>query len=918
MNADTSHFYQRSPERSTDARTWFDPENISWRLIVVSACLFACLMVAPVAKAGEISTAAPENVDPFFDGARTVEVLDWDQDGDLDIVGGAFNGQDLNLWRNQEFGWLERTFPVNVPLQDLAVGDIDGDGTTDIVYAAGNPAGTSDRIGAILNRSAAFLDVIDQSALRIDQSVCVTLLDADNDGDLDAASCQFGNGQIVLHVNAGDGENWANVAIATPGGAPARAIANDVDLDGDQDLVVITTAKLVWLENRLNEVSPSWLTHDVDSDLPGGLGLTMGDIDGDGQEEIVAGSVNPPLLAFWDRPIVVTNAWTQTDVQGSYAVADIDLRDADQDGDLDLLVTRWNPNGDLRYWQNDGSAAFSEQDLGGDYQTPRATVAADLNLDGDLDFAIAGGDSDVIDVIENLTIRSSVRFQDAEGEFRGPVRPIAFGLTDLDGDGDLDIVSYDDDERLRYRDNINDPGTLLTSVTLSDPQAFALADIDNDGDVDVVIGVEGGLDWLENNGFGNPFGRNTVDSTSDDIQDVLVVDLNHDGDLDIVGFDDDTQDLYWWRNSGDGANFSRRTIRSSVTDYRDIASGDVDEDGQAEVILAADFTVKALSRIADTAFSEELIGNRDAKRVLVEDFDLDGDLDVAGNVGQQVYLWRNDTDGEWREGLTTFEENIESFQAADVDLDGDPDIFGGRAQGAVWLQNFDGFFAPNPASLGDMESELLEYGDIDGDGDIDFIGVEQGGALQLVETVRGQIRVEAMPPENTQISFGTQAQLLRIDVEHLGRSTDTAIELDTFSIAFDAGPGMPLDAATLDALFVRLYLLRTDGSSVTLSELTTLDQDNPVVFAVQPAGGAELIDPPGVSFGEDSVAKFEVWGELESDYSGSLKSLRVRLTGAQNVVPVGVPLTPFPGGLGGGTFTLVDDSIFSDRFENVD
>ena len=916
MNADTSHFYQRSPERSTDARTWFDPENISWRLIVVSACLFACLMVAPVAKASEISTAAPENVDPFFDGARTVEVLDWDQDGDLDIVGGAFNGQDLNLWRNQDFGWLERTFPVNVPLQDLAVGDIDGDGTTDIVYAAGNPAGTSDRIGAILNRSAAFLDVIDQSALRIDQSVCVTLLDADNDGDLDAASCQFGNGQIVLHVNAGDGENWANVAIATPGGAPARAIANDVDLDGDQDLVVITTAKLVWLENRLNEVSPSWLTHDVDSDLPGGLGLTMGDIDGDGQEEIVAGSVNPPLLAFWDRPIVVTNAWTQTDVQGSYAVADIDLRDADQDGDLDLLVTRWNPNGDLRYWQNDGSAAFSEQDLGGDYQTPRATVAADLNLDGDLDFAIAGGDSDVIDVIENLTIRSSVRFQDAEGEFRGPVRPIAFGLTDLDGDGDLDIVSYDDDERLRYRDNINDPGTLLTSVTLSDPQAFALADIDNDGDVDVVLGIEGGLDWLENNGFGNPFGRNTVDSTSDDIQDVLVVDLNHDGDLDIVGFDDDTQDLYWWRNSGDGANFSRRTIRGSVTDYRDIAAGDIDQDGRTELILAADLTVKALSLVADTAFSEELVGNSDAKRVLVEDFDLDGDLDVAGHVGQQVYLWLTDPNASIVH-VATFEDNVESFQAADVDLDGDPDIFGGRAKGAVWLENFGGFFSPNVASLGDMKSTLLEFGDIDRDGDVDFIGVEDGGALQIVETVRGQINVKPTRPENTQIAFGSDAKLLGIDVEHLGRSTDESIQLESVTVTFEESLfGTSLDAAALDELFVRLYLRRDDGGQVTLSELTTLDQSSPVVFTIQAAGGAENIEAPGPGSGADSIAALEVWGELDSNYAGPLDRLAVRLTGSDDVKTVGVPLQPLTSGCCG--FILDLDSLFSDRFEDVD
>lgn len=879
-----------------------------------------CFLGVGSLQAGEIPIGTPEAVDSNFDGARIVDVLDWDQDGDLDIVGGAFDGRDLSVWHNQEFGWLEQTIPFSRPVTDLDVGDVDGDGTTDFAYSAGDSSGGDDRIGVVLNRSSAFQVPIDNT---LDQPLCITLFDPDNDGDLDAASCGFGSGQVSLHINQSDGETWINGQIATPGGAPVDAVATDVDLDGDQDLVIVTFTKLVWLENNLNEASTSWLVHDIDSNVPAGAAVDTGDIDGDGQDEIVLGAVNTPLLAFYDRPLVITNAWTQSEIQSSYAVADVDLRDVDQDGDLDVLATRWNPNGDLRYWQNDGSGSFIEQDLGGDYQTPRATATADFDLDGDLDFAIAGGNSDVVETIENLTIRSSVRFEDAEGDLRGPTAPIAFGLTDLDGDGDIDIVSYDSDERLRYRDNINDPGTLLqsTSAALNDPQAFALADMDNDGDVDVVLGLDDGLEWLENNGFGNQFSRNTLNNSSNDIDDVLVIDFNLDGDIDVVGFDSAANDLYWWRNLGDGTSFFRNTIRSPVSSYRAISAGDIDGDGRPELILASDSSVKALTRIADTAFSEELIWPLDVEHVVAGDFDLDGDTDVIGQRGQSIYLYKNNGDDAWISIATSFEDDIQTLQAIDIDRDGDMDIFGGRVGGAVWLENKRGVLAPVARDLGGMESDLLEFGDIDLDGDMDFIGVEVGGALQWVETVRGQIRVEPARPADVDIEFGTQAQLLRIDVQHLGHSTDEPIELDSLAVTFEESLfGTPLERETIDDLFARLFVLRSDGDGATLAELTTQDQSSPVVFTIQAAGGAEIIDPPGPGFGASSVAVLEVWGELESDYSGPLESIAVRLTGSDDVVTAGIPLQPLTSGCCGGILRLIqlDDAIFSDRFDTVD
>jgi hypothetical protein len=139
---------------------------------------------------------------------------------------------------------------------------------------------------------------------------------------------------------------------------------------------------------------------------------------------------------------------------------------------------------------------FVDRELGGVYSRVWATAVGDIDTDGDLDFAVATGDSDLVEVIENVTIHSTadvtiVASKSVEGALP---RPLDLGVTDLDGDGDLDIVSYDDTQRLHWRDMPDDAPTLLqaTSAVLN-TDAFELADIDNDGDTDVVMGLSDGL-----------------------------------------------------------------------------------------------------------------------------------------------------------------------------------------------------------------------------------------------------------------------------------------------------------------------------------------------------------------------------------------------------------------------------------------
>lgn len=147
---------------------------------------------------------------------------------------------------------------------------------------------------------------------------------------------------------------WAaEISVATPDNVdpgfanPRDVVMTDWDRDGDLDIVVASFSRVAWIENRLDEPSADWTTHDVDTTVTAASSVQVADITGDGAEEIIAGCVNVALLAYWQPDTVVTGSWSRTTIQSNRAVADLGLADLDQDGDLDLFGFGLGRVGDL-------------------------------------------------------------------------------------------------------------------------------------------------------------------------------------------------------------------------------------------------------------------------------------------------------------------------------------------------------------------------------------------------------------------------------------------------------------------------------------------------------------------------------------------------------------------------------------------
>ena len=125
---------------------------------------------------------------------------------------------------------------------------------------------------------------------------------------------------------------------------------------------------------------------------------------------------------------------------------------------------------------------------------------------------------------------------------------------DLDGDGDMDVLSasYDDDKIAWYQNdgNGNFGPQQVISTEANGAYSVYTSDLDGDGDIDVLSasGNDNKIAWYQNDGLGN-FGPQQVISTAADYaSSVYTSDLDGDGDIDILSASGNDNKIAWHQN----------------------------------------------------------------------------------------------------------------------------------------------------------------------------------------------------------------------------------------------------------------------------------------------------------------------------------------------------------------------------------
>ena len=118
-----------------------------------------------------------------------------------------------------------------------------------------------------------------------------------------------------------------------------------------------------------------------------------------------------------------------------------------------------------------------------------------------------------------------------------------------------------------------------------------VADLDGDGDLDIISASDNDdtIAWYENDGAANPtFTAVDIATSADGARDVHVADLDGDGDLDIISasFEDDT--VAWYENDGAAdPTFTAANIATSADGADAVHVADMDGDGDLDIVSAS-------------------------------------------------------------------------------------------------------------------------------------------------------------------------------------------------------------------------------------------------------------------------------------------------------------------------------------------
>jgi hypothetical protein len=759
---------------------------------------------------------------------------DVDGDGDLDLVSASIN-DDSVFWHENLFGdgssWADRLITDQANgAWTVHAADMDGDGDQDVLWAA-----FFDDTFAWHENLAGDGSVWEKHVIRnIDlRANWIRAVDMDGDGDMDALSTAIGFDIVAWHENvAGDGLTWVTRLISAATRDPQAAVAADMDLDGDMD-VVVASANDNLISYFENGGGGQWTQNVVTFDALFADAVDISDVDGDGDPDIVTSSANDDTIAWYEN-LQVPFVWPKTIINVEFrAPASVFAADVDQDGDVDVLSAS----------SNDDSIVFHDNLLGdGSLWIPRtitsvanevrSVAAADLDGDGDPDVFSASLGDDRVAWYENGTIHRSASYPFTTVISTQDAGPGAVISADLDGDGNSDVVSASEgDDRIVLYANQAGDGSLWSPSTIADvplPTSVFAGDVNGDGALDILAASAGSdsLSWYDNTGTSWP--QILISAASPAVASVHGVDLDADGDLDAVAASPGDDTVAWHENTaGDGSAWSAHILPALHDEPVTVFGVDMDRDGDGDVLagFSGDHTLiwyentpgDGSEWIAHT-ISSTSIGVRWVHGV---DMDRDGDMDVlSASAGSNTVAWdENAGDGvTWaRHVISASVADVQSVVPVDLDADGDLDALSASAgdDTLAWHENSgDGTtWTTHRFDTGAPGATAAVAADLDGDGKLDVLSASFGDDTLAWHPNRGgQFRLttaDTAPP--APFEGGAEA-LLRIRATHAGRTGDPDLQLASLELVLDDGAGNLLDEAQANALIENLQIYADDGS----------------------------------------------------------------------------------------------------------
>lgn len=673
-----------------------------------------------------------------------------------------------------------------------AFADLNGDGVADALAVSYDWTLTT----FLGHGKGAFSEFAQINVISIVQVLLVVHVDADEAPDVVVFSASRDQFQVLRNLGDGEFARVGEVAYSFPADDDV-ACSGDFDGDGDEDLAIANpSAEFVFVawNDGTGAFSPPerlrlWRTSSS---------IVGADVDGDGDLDLVTSSST--------RLMVVPN-----EGDGIFAFDTVLIPIVGDGGTLERADLNKDGADDLALAHADGVAVMLSDGVGGflppvDYRIsgPNQVRAADIDGDGDEDLVTANPGA-----VPHRGRTLTVFRNDGEGVFSDrqdylvPGHPLTVTADDLDGDGDLDLMTHEtfqrsDDRAATILRNDGDGNytapRLLTGKFAA--RAAQLVDLDADGEIDIVALVDTGHYERVSVYYGEEEGLFAPESVIASFVDLLrIADFDADGTLDLLtrgsGTGAGSRALRVRFNNGDRTFFEGPLLDTDRgADLRLMLAADLDGDSASELLIPEAETnsviVMANNGAGGLRESRRLAAPAEPRGTLAWDLELDGDTDVLISTADGLTVLRNQGDGSFRPREDEpFTGPVEFLHAANLDGDGPNDVIGVLWGAIVAVRNDrSGTLAPPLSIQAAPAVRAVAVSDVDGDGRDDVLAASEVGSSPFVSVLGN-------PPSGLTIygEFVTGAAARAIAAAQVESDGRTSVAIDSGGLTvFRIGP----------------------------------------------------------------------------------------------------------------------------------
>ncbi|WP_417871839.1 T9SS type A sorting domain-containing protein [Winogradskyella sp.] len=412
----------------------------------------------------------------------------------------------------------------------------------------------------------------------------------------------------------------------------------------------------------------------------------------------------------------------------------VDSGDIDNDGDLDIVAASFSPNQIVWYENLDGLGSFGINNFITVNAVSSDVISVfDINGDGNIDVLTNKAWFENLDGLGNFGTENVFTSIDSN----------SISAEDFDNDGDLDIfnstVWFENTDGLG---NFIERQTFVSGSVVSYIDISISGDIDNDGDMDIVTSLfnQNVIVWYENlDGLGNFDVAKTI-ATTNEPRYIALGDFDDDDNLDVVSLNSNDGKLRYHRNLGNGAAWNASTLyTNTASNYRSLNVADIDNDGDIDISIALDsYKYRWFENDGNGVFQQQVTPSDAQELGINADIDGDNDLDlIAVNFCTQSLEWHpfpyTSQSNPYKVDISRKVGEISTVYMEDIDSDGDLDVISDghiscnySSNPLRWFENVNGYINPIlekniSTSLGDN----LQFGDIDSDGDVDYLSLSK-------------------------------------------------------------------------------------------------------------------------------------------------------------------------------------------------